>query len=436
MLIYSHKITPRVQYIFHVLLGDMLGIEVSFTSDKKAFCAADGAKISYTHTKLSDEIHFKSHGLLHETGVKDQTIRVVENEHGKYFYSNNSADSELNFDVFAASFFLLSRYEECLPHIRDKYNRFEASESIGYKNGFLTEPVVDQWLLRIRAILLLHYPQISMKQRKYSFISTIDIDNVYAYKHKGLLRTLGGYARSLVYFDFRGIIERTQVLLGQVQDPYDTYAFQLDIQKKYNLKTIYFFLLADYGVNDKNVPFYNLQFRSLIKHLGDYAKLGIHPGFNSNANPEKLKIEKKRLEEIINRSVTKSRQHFLILHLPYTYQKLIENDIKEDHTMGYAEHIGFRAGTCTPFRYYDLDLETSTELMVHPFSVMEATLKYYMKLNPEQAKDEVDKLIAKVKAVEGTFISLWHNETLSDQGTWKGWRNVFINMVKTAQPQH
>lgn len=433
MLIYSHKITPRVQYIFKVILGDMLGLELAFTNDKKSFGASEEAKISYSHSKIGNEVHFKSHGLLHETGVKDQAIRVSENESGKYFYAHNSVDSVLNFDVFAASFFLLSRYEECLPHIRDKYNRFEASESLGFKNDFLTEPIVDQWMLRIRDVLSANYPELTFKARKYTFISTIDIDNAYAYKHKGFLRSAGGYVRSVVNLDLKEVIERTKVLLGSAQDPYDTYDFQLDIQKKYDLKTIYFFLLADYGVNDKNVPFYNLEFRSLIKHLGDYAEIGIHPGFNSNQKNDKLKTEKKRLEKIINRSVTKSRQHFLILHLPHTYQKLIDNDIREDHTMGYAEHIGFRAGTCTAYRFYDLDLETPTELVVYPFAVMEATLKYYMKLEPEEAKIEITKIVKKVKAVDGTFIGLWHNETLTDRDIWAGWRDVFVHMVEVAK---
>lgn len=432
MLIYSHRITHRISYIFNVLLGDMMGLEVSFTSDKEAFEQSEEPKISYTHAPVSDEIHFASQGLLHEIGVKDQTIQVQENEHGKYFYSIGSKTAAINFDVFAASFFLLSRYEECLPHLRDKYNRYEAKESLAYKNDFLTEPVVDQWLLRLTRILTERYPELSIKKREYKFISTIDIDNAYAYRNKGLTRTIGAFGRALLSGKFEEFKERVQVLLGSRKDPYDTYDFQLKTQEEFNIETIYFFLLADYGVNDKNVPHYNQEFQSLIKHLADYAKVGIHPGFNSNQHPERLKVEKKRLEQIVHRSVEKSRQHFLILHLPHTYQRLADNDITEDHSMGYAAHTGFRAGTCTPYRFYDLDLETTTDLIVHPFTLMEATLKYYMKLSPEESKTHISEMIKKVRDVNGIFISLWHNETLNDQDIWKGWRDVFVHMVKEA----
>lgn len=433
MLIYSHSITNRVRYIFNVMLKDMLGIKLEFTSNKDVFIASEEPKLSYTHSKVGDEIHFRSIGLLHEKGVTDQSIRVVENEHGKYFYAHNSQESEMNFDLFACSFFLLSRYEECLPHLRDRYNRFEASESLGHKNGFLTEPLVDQWLLRIRGIIAKRYPEIQFKKRKYKFVSTIDIDNAYAYKNKGFMRTAGAYGRSLFKGDLNEIIERTQVLLGNKKDPYDTYDFQLSLQKEFDIETIYFFLLADYGVNDKNVPHYNQEFQSLIKHLADYAKVGIHPGFNSNKKDNKLTVEKKRLEKIIHRSVTKSRQHFLILHIPHTYQRLIENDITEDYSMGYAANVGFRAGTCTPYRFYDLDLETPTELTVYPFAMMEATLKYYMKLSTEESKRVVSQIIQKVKDVDGTFMSLWHNETLTDTGNWQGWRDVFLHMIREAK---
>jgi len=433
MLIYSHRITPRVRYIFNVMLTDMLGIPVSFTSDRETFIASSDQKLSYTQNKLTEGLHFYSHGLLHETGVNDQNIVVLENELGKYFFSAGNRDAAMPFDVFAAAFFLLSRYEECLPHLRDQYDRFEAKESLAFKHGFLTDPVVDIWALKLGHLIQARYPDVVLKERRFKFVSTIDIDNAYAYRNKGFMRTAGAFARALVKGHFQYLFDRTLVLLGRKQDPYDTYAFQLEMQREYNLETIYFFLLADYGVNDKSVPHNNLEFQSLIKHLADYAQVGIHPGFNSNYDDRKLKKEKKRLEDIMHRPVTKSRQHFLILHLPHTYQKLVDNDITEDHSMGYAAHTGFRAGTCTPFRFYDLDLETPTELMVHPFAVMEATLKYYMKLSPEDAKTHISELIRKVRSVNGTFIGLWHNETLSDQDIWKGWRDVFVHMIKEAK---
>jgi hypothetical protein len=135
---------------------------------------------------------------------------------------------------------------------------------------------------------------------------------------------------------------------------------------------------------------------------------------------------------VLHTEVTKSRQHFLKLTLPETYRNLIDLDITDDYTMGFASQVGFRASICSPFNFYDLDMELETKLKIHPFAVMEGTLKYYMNVQPEDAMQKIKPLIDQAKAVNGNFISLWHNDTLSDQKLWQGWRSVYEDMVKYA----
>ena len=157
--------------------------------------------------------------------------------------------------------------------------------------------------------------------------------------------------------------------MGLQKDPFDTYDLQFELQKKYKLKPIYFILFAEYGFNDKNIPVENRVFQTLIKSLADYAEVGIHPSFNSNFSAKKLKDEIARLSKVLNREVTKSRQHFLKLQLPYTYRNLINLDITDDYTMGFAAQPGFRAGICSSFYFYDLDMDSETKLRVHPFTL-------------------------------------------------------------------
>ena len=98
--------------------------------------------------------------------------------------------------------------------------------------------------------------------------------------------------------------------------------------------------------------------------------------------------------------------------------------------MGYASHLGFRASICTPFYFYDLELESSTIMKVHPFSVMDATLKYYLNLQPEEALENIHKIVDEIKNVNGHFISLWHNETWSNYKDWSGWSYLYEQMLK------
>ena len=255
------------------------------------------------------------------------------------------------FDIFAASFYLASRYEEYLPHKKDHYNRFDADQSLAFNEGFLHQPVINIWVNKLVEALKELYPDFEIPKRKYKFITTIDVDNAYAYKEKGFVRTLMGYGKAILTLNFQDFRDRTKTLLGIQNDPYDTFDYQEKLVKDQNLTFIYFFLLGDYGVNDKNIPVSNTKFQSLIKSISDHSKIGIHPSFASNNSFNQLEKEVGRLSKVINREIWRSRQHFLKINLPDTYRNLIELDITDDFTMGYASNYGFRAGTCTPFYF-------------------------------------------------------------------------------------
>ncbi len=431
LLIYTHKITHRNRYVFNLVFKDILGVDFELTSNVDDFKNSNGYKISYTQNPLCDELFFASRNLLFETGITEQHISVFDFNDCKVFFSTGSFSS-LPFDVFSASFYLVSRYEEYLPHIRDEHDRFEAKDSIAFMNGFLQKPVVNIWAMWIKELIRKRYSSFVFPEKKFQYISTMDIDNAFAYLEKGFTRTIGGYLKSLSTLNFKEIKERTLVLLGPEKDPYDTYDFQLEIIKKYQFGAIYFFLLGDYGVNDKNLPIESQKFQSLIKRIGDYAKVGIHPSYGSNKSKEQLKKEVDRLSNVLHRDVTKSRQHFLKLILPETYRNLIDLDITDDYTMGFASQVGFRASICTPFNFYDLDMEIETKLKIHPFAVMEGTLKYNMNIAPQDAFNKIKPLIDEVRAVNGDFISLWHNDTLSNKKQWIGWQNVYLEIIEYA----
>ena len=100
--------------------------------------------------------------------------------------------------------------------------------------------------------------------------------------------------------------------------------------------------------------------------------------------------------------------------------------------MCFSGEIGFRAGICSPFYFYDLERETETRLRIHPVAVMDATLRYYMKIMPAEALSYVGPIIKEIRAVNGTFITIWHNESISDQKPWGGWKDVYEEIVKAS----
>ena len=433
LLIYTPAITSRLKYIFNLVIKQLAGFEYRLTTSIDEFKSSTGPKLNYSHHLLDDELFIGSSGLLDERGIEDKTtiIEVFSWENSIGFFKVNSP-SLFPFDPFSAAFYLVSRYEEYLPHIKDVHGRFTPNQSLAFNNNFLQKPVINIWAQKLKTFILDKYPDLKTKEHRYKYITTIDIDNAFAYTEKGGLRTVGALLRSLLLLNFNEFFERTRVIAGLQQDPYDTYHYLLDIQKKFNLETIYFFLVGEYGENDKNVSIKSNKLQTLVKTLADYGKVGIHPSYASSKEPYRLKKELNSLSKVLKREVTKSRQHFLRLNLPFTYRHLIDLDITEDYTMGYANNVGFRASICSPFKFYDLDLETETNLTIYPFEVMDATLLYYLKVSPEEAINYIKPIIDEVKAVNGIFISLWHNESLGEKFPWANWKHVYEEMVEYA----
>jgi len=432
LLIYTPKITSRHKYIFKLFFNEIHQIKFQITEREDEFKVFDGAKLNYSNTSFKNEIFIESIGLLNEKGINQQDINVSPQNNIPAFFQSQS-DSSMGFDVFSASFYLVSRYEEYLPFVKDIHQRFQAENSLAYKHDFLQKPLINIWAKSLMQKIKQKHPDLEVIFPTYNYISTIDIDNAFYYLEKGFVRSLAGFFASFFSFDFNGIQQRFAVLLGKQKDPYDTYDAQLKLQKEYNLKVIYFILLADYGLNDKNISFTKRKFQLLIKRLADYASIGIHPSYGSNTNFAKLPKEIKRLEGITKREVTKSRQHFLKLTLPETYNQLVDFGIRDDYTMGFASAIGFRASICSAYTFYNLDTETILPIKIHPFAVMDATLLYYLKLSPEQSLTQISALIEEVKNVNGTFISLWHNDTFSNYKQWEGWESVYKEMIKLAK---
>ena len=424
ILIYTHKITPRVKYTFNLVLKDCLGLSFSLTNNIDDFKQYEGNKLSYTNQDLESSFHIASHSLLFESGIKEQTIQLQNHEaYFKYFFK--TYHSSLPFDVFAASFYLVSRYEEYLPFMPDAFNRFEAENSLAYQYDFLKLPLVNLWINEFEKLLVKKFPLLQITHKVYKYISTIDIDNAYKYLEKGVMRTIGGYLKSIVRFDKNDFMQRTAVLLMKEKDPFDSYGYQLEIQKKYKLSMIYFFLLGDYGVNDKNHPSNNYGFQQLIKHLADYSAIGIHPSFGSNENANQVKIEINRLAKITHRDILNSRQHFSMLKFPDTYATLLENGITHDYSMGYANFNGFRASFCLPFYWYDLDDELETGLKIHPFCLSETTLRYKDLATPKTIAEVCLPIVNEVKKYNGEMITIFHNDTMGTSAEWIEWENVY-----------
>lgn len=425
ILIYSEITTTRLQYACDFIFSEQLQIPFRFTNSSEEFINFAGAKINYSHNRIGNSYFIRPHQLLFEQGIRQQdTSCIVKNGYIVFF---SCTDSDFHFDIFAAVFYLLSRYEEYLPHESDMYGRYAHENSLAFKEGFLNKPLINDWLILFSGSLMSAFPGIVLPARSFTFLPTYDIDIAYSFKHKGPVRNLGGFIKS-------PSMERLMVLAGLRKDPFDSYAFMDSLHAENRLSPVYFFLVATSGsLYDKNISPYSHAMWQLIKRHSYKYRLGLHPSWRSYGSLPVLKKEKKIMETAGGKEINISRQHYIKLSLPKTYQMLIEAGIEKDYSMGYGSINGFRASVASSFLWYDLHKEKTTGLRLYPFCFMDANSFYEQRQDTTQSLAELKYYMDACKKVNGLFITIFHNNFLGSDEQFAGWKELYTSFISQVQ---
>jgi hypothetical protein len=424
--IYSVENVPRLRYIAGLILGDILGLEWEVITDKRKL--GKHPVINYSTEKINGAFKISPDAILFETGIMPKEL-IVDGWKGLPLFFHTSSDSDLPFDLFAASFFLVSRYEEYLEFQPDEHRRFPASSSLAFKNRFLDIPVIDLWVKEFSKAFLKKYQTLTFKRNEFNALLTIDTDLPFANHENNLLRSIG-----TLFHDMR--INRGSRVNDDrsdnrtEHDAYDVFGYISEMIEKTRSDTRFFFPVGDHSKYDKNPSWKNENYRDLIKMLSGKFIAGLHPTYYVAGNFEKLNHEVGRLKKILGKDVSTSRFHYLRLLFPVSYRDIFKSGISEDYSMGYPDEPGFRAGIARPFWFYDLLEDHQTHLKIFPFQVMDETLINYKKLDPAASKEVIIKLIDETRKVGGLFISIWHNTSLTDDPGHYGWRDVFEVMLK------
>ncbi len=399
-----------------------MGIDFKLTIDSEKFKSHTGPKINYSNSKLSqDEFHISNHPLLFESGIKPQQINCFVTTNNKAFFKTENSD--FPFDILAATFYLLSRYEEYLPHEKDMYGRYDYVNSLANKEDFLNLPLVNIWMLKLAEALKLKFPSLHIQLPTFNFQPTYDIDIAYAYKHKGLLRNIGGFLKS-------PSAERINVLAGNSKDPFDCYDWLHQFHQQNSLQPVFFFLAAQAnGKYDKNILPHNDAMWKLIKQHAKKYSIGMHPSWQSGDDKSLLKKEKEQLEAMAETEINQSRQHYIRFNLTEGYSRLLAAGITDDFSMGYGSINGFRASVSSTFYWYNLEKEEQTTLRIHPFCFMDANSFYEQKQDTRQTAEELKHYLQVCKQVNGTLITIWHNNFLGTTTAFNGWRELYEEFI-------
>jgi len=428
VIVFSHTITPRLQYILDFVGKETIGTPFQVVNDIDTFQQHNGPKINYSNQRITgSEFRIQNSELLFEKNAREQAIECFQTNGYRAFFKT---EGDFAFDIFAAGFYLLSRYEEYLPHKKDSYGRYAYENSLAFREGFLQLPLINVWIKDFKNCLQSKFPSLATRNSRFTFVPTYDIDEAYSYKYKQWWRTGGGLIRSALKADWKMIKERWRVVFGKQQDPFDSFAWMDELHKQFDLRPIYFFLVPrKTGKYDKNISPSGEAMQLLIRKHSDHYQIGIHPSWQSGDDAEKLKLEILKLGHISGKQVTSSRQHYIRFTLPQTYRQLIDLGIESDFSMGYGSINGFRASVASSFYWYDLEREEQTKLLLSPFCFMEANSFYEQKLSAQQAFEELKHYHDVVKSVNGTLSTIWHNSFLGTATRFRGWREIYENFI-------
>lgn len=332
----------------------------------------------------------------------------------------------LTLDIFGSVFFMLTRYEEYVKSDRDRFDRFPATASLAYQEGFLHRAIVNEYVEILWACLKELWPNLERKAHSFKTIVSHDVDSPYQYAFGNIpLITRSVVGDLIKRQSIKQGIARVQTWKqakrsNWILDPFNTFDWLMELSESYDLKSAFYF------ITDKTDPAkdgdYDIQhplIRNLLKRIYERGhEIGLHPSFNTYRNSQQTKKEFDLLrricsEEGVEQEAWGGRQHFLRWESPTTFQNWNDAGLNYDSTLAFADHSGFRCGTCYEYPVFNLKTRRILDVVERPLVVMECSVldERYMSLNRnlEEAYSYISDLKRTCRLFGGNFTLLWHN---------------------------
>lgn len=450
LTIFTKEPTQRLQFVCRQIFSRILGCEWRITTKKEE---VKFPVIWYTEEVNSCGIQIVPDGLLAEKGLADSEDAFTDRLGSGYWYEVptifNTPENVLSglmqecemmggkmeiipFDLFSASFYLITRYEEYLCKKTDCHGRYPFEESIAYRNGFITRPVVDEWCYVLKGKLLQYDAELFSHTPNFRFQPTIDVDNVFAYKNYGVVKTTLCCLRDVMKGKFHDVKRRLKTVVGHTPDPFFNLEEIYRIHSEADLHPIFFLHCGSFGKYDKKSIWPSLSYRRVRRFLASQGVVGLHPSYHSSKRRFLFDLECRNMIWHKNNDATEERPvrfHYLRMQIPDTYELLLEKGITSDWSLCYSNLPGFRASTSHPFFFYDLKKEEETTLMLYPTTLMDKTLHSDLKLTCEKSLSLMKEYEDRIRAVNGVFITLFHNDHFAEGFGWDGWKSMYESFI-------
>jgi hypothetical protein len=425
ILIPNNNIDER-KYIIDILFDEFLGLEyeIEYGSLNYEIVLENGNKLTiedHFFNKFPKDLEYLNEENIPKTVEFGKNDFVVEDDIPIIYGTNKPiTNSKLTIicpiDIFASSFFMLTRCEEYVNKTRDIHNRFSAHESLAYKNNFLDRPIVNEYVEMLWNILKSLGCKQKRKEKQFELVLTHDVDDILLFRtYKDLIRRVGGdlIRRKNPILAMKTILDYIQTRLGMKNDPYDTFEWLMDMSESIGVKSYFFFMAegrTDFDNRYKSDSQFVQYLVKKIKKRGHH--IGIHPTYDAYNDFKQLKKEKEELEKNLDTQITFGREHYLRFEVPTTWQIWEDNGMEWDSTVGYADKEGFRCGIGDEFSVFNILTREKLKLKEKPLIIMDVTV-----LN-QDVEDKLDLIKSKIKISKNynaQITLLWHNSNFLEK---------------------
>lgn len=427
---YSDKLTPRVQYIAAHIFTTMLKQQVKWVNAIEQLPdPATHVVVAYTAQSCPKGV-FKvtPYGLLFKKGLKKQECQVGKWQGLTTFFQ--TLDGNIPFDIFSAVFYLITRYEEYVADEADfdEMGRFKATASLAYQQGFLMEPLVDKWVMAFEKELAACSPLYKPSaNRAFVFRPLVVIDKLFKYRNNPILHNFYTLFGNIRKGKWHAVLTQLKVRLRIEEDPYNNVASLLLLHNRNNLLPVFFLRVSYDSYKEKPLYTRTVSYKNLIS---SHYLFELHSSPQAAHSFDKLASERKKLYKITRSQVNMNCFHKLAFRMPSSYRNLLKLSFKDDFSMVYPDMLGFRASTCTPYRYYDLEKEDYYKLQIHPIAFCDDMLRGGQ-YTQQDVYEKLMALAAQVAEVYGEFSCIFHNDVLSDTGRYRHWLAVYESSLRT-----
>ncbi len=368
--------------------------------------------------------------------LRQVTWREWEGERWPVFFSGEESLP----DLVASAALILSGWQEVTTRARDEHGRFRFADSLQDQLGFAQRPVVDayrEWLNEQLVRSGLESKRRRWGRFEWATCVTIDIDYARKWRPGMVYREVVDH----LLLNERRVrpVERLKRFGTFVSDAArrgDVYRESLDhILMAMSSRGANATLFVKAGAHGRNDVAYSLGDKQLRERLERAVRngneIGVHPSYYASAHAGYMAEERDAVGAFLNTLPDVVRQHYLRYELPVTLRLHEALGFRIDSSLGFAEHEGFRRGTCLPFRIFDLHANRTTDTWEMPLLVMDGTLFNRRGYSVDEAIEATHSIMNFCKRFGGCCVMLWH-EVIRDQMDAPGWDQHFDETLDYA----